>query len=69
MTENQATSYEAAFASLQKIIDQLEDGDLPLEEAILLYEKGKKLSDQCAKLLEEAQLRVKTLGETQEDEV
>jgi len=36
---------------------------LSLEESLSLYEEGKKLSDQCAKLLEKAQLRVTTLGE------
>ncbi len=67
MTETQATSYEATFVALQEIIEKLEDGELPLEEALSLYEKGKKLADQCAKLLEEAQLRVNTIGEKAED--
>lgn len=63
MTENQPTSYEEAFKNLQDIISRLEDGDLSLEESLKLYEEGKKLSDQCARLLEKAQLRVTTLGE------
>jgi len=57
------TSYEDAFKSLQEIISRLEDEELSLEESLKLYEEGKKLSDQCAKLLEKAQLRVSTLGE------
>mgnify|MGYP001350235847 CR=1 FL=1 len=63
MTESQPTSYEDAFKSLQEIISRLEDGELSLEGSLRLYEEGKKLSDQCAKLLEQAQLRVSTLGE------
>ncbi len=63
MTETQPTSYEAAFAALQEIISKLENGELSLEESLKLYEEGKKLSDQCAQLLEKAQLRVNTLGE------
>jgi len=63
MTENQPTSYEDAFKTLQEIVSRLEDGELSLEESLKLYEEGKKLSDQCAKLLEKAQLRVNTLGE------
>ena len=63
MTETQPTSYEEAFKSLQEIISRLEDGELSLEASLRLYEEGKKLSDQCAKLLEKAQLRVNTLGE------
>ena len=67
MTESQATNYEVSFVALQEIIEKLEDGELPLEEALDLYEKGKKLADHCAKLLEEAQLRVNTLGDKNED--
>ncbi len=67
MTESQSSGYETAFRALQEIIEKLEDGELPLEEALNLYEKGKKLADQCAKLLEEAQLRVNTIGEKDED--
>lgn len=63
MTESIPTNYETAFQALQEIIAKLENSELPLEEAIKLYEEGKKLSDQCAKLLENAQLRVTTLGE------
>ena len=67
MTESQSSGYETAFRVLQEIIEKLEDGELPLEEALDLYEKGKELADQCAKLLEEAQLRVNTIGEKAED--
>ena len=63
MTETLPTSYEDAFKSLQEIISRLEDGELSLEASLKLYEEGKKLSDQCSKLLEKAQLRVTTLGE------
>lgn len=66
MTDPQPTSYEAAFNALQEIISKLEDGELSLEESLKLYEEGKKLSDQCAKLLEQAQLRVSTLGTNEE---
>lgn len=63
MTETKPTNYEAAFAALQEIITRLENSELPLEEAIKLYEEGKKLSDQCAQLLEKAQLHVNMLGQ------
>jgi len=33
-------SYEDAFAQLEELLGQLESGDLPLEEALALYEKG-----------------------------
>ena len=61
--KDQATpSFETAFAYLQQIITQLENSELPLEEALKLYEEGKRLSDLCSKLLENAQLRVETLS-------
>jgi exodeoxyribonuclease VII small subunit len=63
MTGTESTSYEATFLALQEIITRLENNELPLEEALKLYEEGKKLSDQCARLLEKAQLRVNILGQ------
>ncbi len=62
MTEQSNPSFETAFASLQQIISQLENSELPLEEALKLYEDGKRLSDICSQLLETAQLRVETLS-------
>lgn len=56
-------SFESAFAQLQTIISQLEDTELPLEEALRLYEEGKRLSALCAAILESAQLRVTALNE------
>jgi exodeoxyribonuclease VII small subunit len=53
---------------LQEIIAKLESAELPLEEALRLYEEGKRLSTLCASILENAQLRVTTLGEETADE-
>jgi len=64
MTDQPTPSFETAFASLQQIITQLENSELPLEEALKLYEEGKRLSDICSQLLETAQLRVETLSST-----
>ena len=64
MTDQPTPSFEAAFTSLQQIITQLENTELPLEEALKLYEEGKRLSDICSQLLETAQLRVETLSST-----
>lgn len=64
MTEPTTPSFETAFAALQQIITQLENTELPLEEALKLYEEGKRLSNLCSQLLETAQLRVETLSST-----
>ncbi|HPY32512.1 MAG TPA: exodeoxyribonuclease VII small subunit [Anaerolineaceae bacterium] len=56
-------SFEAAFAQLQSIIARLEEAELPLEEALRLYEEGKRLIAICASILDNAQLRVSALND------
>lgn len=60
--------FESAYTSLQEIIARLENSELPLEEALKLYEEGKRLAELCSSILEEAQLRVTTLSPTQAEE-
>jgi exodeoxyribonuclease VII small subunit len=62
-TPDTQPSFETAFAELQNIITRLENTELPLEEALRLYEEGKRLSVVCASILETAQLRVSALSE------
>jgi exodeoxyribonuclease VII small subunit len=56
-----AASFEACLAELEKVVKELESGDLPLERALELFEKGTQLSEACRKQLEEAETRVETL--------
>jgi exodeoxyribonuclease VII small subunit len=51
-------TFEQAFAELEESVRTLERGDLPLEESLALYERGQELSAYCAKLLDEAELKV-----------
>ena len=51
-------TFEQAFAELEESVRTLERGDLPLEESLALYERGRELSAYCAKLLDEAELKV-----------
>lgn len=51
-------TYEAAFAQLEQILQTLEEGELPLEQALALYEQGVTLAAYCARKLDEAELRV-----------
>ena len=67
-TTSESMDVETAFNALQEIIAKLESAELPLEEALRLYEEGKRLSTLCASILENAQLRVTTLGEEGADE-
>ncbi len=54
-------SYEALMARLVAVVDRLETGELPLAEALALYEEGVALSAACQQLLEAAELRVQQL--------
>ncbi|RIK47384.1 MAG: exodeoxyribonuclease VII small subunit [Chloroflexi bacterium] len=52
-------SYEEAFEQLEEVLQALEHGDLPLEQALTLYERGASLAAYCARKLDEAELRVR----------
>ena len=55
-------TFEEALNRLQKIVEQLERGDIPLEESMRLYEEGLGLSRVCAVKLTQADLKLKKLG-------
>ena len=59
-----APSFEAAMEQLEGIVDQLESGELPLEEALASFEQGVALSRQCAAQLESAERRIEVLVQT-----
>lgn len=54
-------TYEEAFDELQAVVDELETGNLPLDESLALFERGQALSSRCTILLEQAQLRLTEL--------
>lgn len=57
-------NYETAAKELEQIIAKLEDGNLPLSEAMLLFERGQILSEACYKELDTAKGKLITLKET-----
>lgn len=57
------TKFEDALARLEAIVEQLEKGDLPLEESLKIFEEGVRLSKNCLKMLEEAERKVEILLE------
>jgi len=66
MAENQADakpveSFETCLEELEKVVKELEGGDLPLERSLELFERGMGLSDSCRKQLEQAETRVEML--------
>jgi len=54
-------SFEVGLQQLETIVKEMESGELPLERALELFERGMKLSDACRKQLEEAETRVEIL--------
>ena len=61
MSESEAPSFEAALARLEQIVQRLEKGELPLEESLVLYEEGIRLSRLCHAKLEEAEGKIELL--------
>ena len=59
--------FEEGMQQLAEITAKLEEGGLPLEEAVRLYGEGAKLADACRKELEQAKLIVSEFGKTAGD--
>lgn len=54
-------TFEEALKELQNIVDKLETGQVTLEEAIEMYERGVRLSKYCIDKLTQAELRIKKI--------
>ncbi len=61
MPESPPPTFEASLDDLEKVVRELESGDLSLERSLDLFTRGMALSDTCRKQLEEAETRVETL--------
>ena len=51
-------TYEQALNELESIVNDLETDERPLEDALALFERGQALARHCAKMLEDAELKV-----------
>lgn len=56
-------SFESKLEDLEKIVSELEKGDLSLDNSVNKFEEGMKLSKECNKILEEAQKKITILLE------
>jgi exodeoxyribonuclease VII small subunit len=56
-----AVKFEQAMARLEAIVGELENGDLPLDESLKIFEEGIRLSKNCLKVLEDAERKVEVL--------
>ncbi len=54
-----APSFEAGLTRLEKIVELLDDGNLPLDESLALFKEGTRLAKSCRDLLAAAEVQVK----------
>ncbi|WP_188914487.1 exodeoxyribonuclease VII small subunit [Salinarimonas ramus] len=54
--------FEAALAELEEIVRKLEQGSVPLEDSIRIYERGEALKKHCETLLKSAEARIEKIG-------
>ena len=60
-TKKNNKSIEARLSELEAILEELESGDLELDQALKRFEQGVKLSRDCQKTLEDAEMKIKIL--------
>ncbi len=51
-------SFEEALAELEKLVNELDGGQVPLEKSVALYERGNLLKKHCEKRLRDAELKI-----------
>lgn len=56
--KKQSKSFEESMQRLEQIVRTMEQGDVPLDESIKLFQEGTKLVEECGKMLDKAQLEV-----------
>lgn len=54
-------SFEQALTALEEVVQQLESGDVPLDQSISLYERGEQLRKHCQSRLDDAQARIEKI--------
>lgn len=64
MAKRETASFEELFRQLEETVARLEQGGLPLEEAIAVYERGMELAKRCQELLDQAELKITRLRES-----
>jgi exodeoxyribonuclease VII small subunit len=65
--KSQETSFEQLYTELEATIDKLEAGNLSLDEALALYERGIDLAKQCSAMLDRAELKIQELAPNSDD--
>ena len=61
--------FETSLKKLEKIVSDLENGELPLEESIRTFEEGVKLTKHCQNLLSKAEIKIQKLVESKDGSI
>ena len=61
MTNDKPKTFESSLEELERIVRELEQGDLPLEKSLELFEKGVTLSRECQNRLNQAERQIEIL--------
>jgi exodeoxyribonuclease VII small subunit len=64
--KGEKSSLERSLRRLEEIVESLEGGTVPLDEAVNLYEEGVHISKECAEKLKTAELKIKKLSKGME---
>ena len=62
-------SFEEAIKELEDIVDDLEKGEVSLEEAVSAYERGSKLKNICQKRLNDARMKVEKIKQDENGQI
>jgi len=60
-TDIKKLTFETAIAELESIVKRLEEGKVPLEESVAIYERGEVLKSRCEELLRQAEAKVEKI--------
>jgi len=60
-TKDQKKTIEESLSDLEKLVAELENGELELDQALKKFEQGVKLSRECQKILEKTEMKIKIL--------
>lgn len=67
--ENKDLTFEEAIENLEKIVTELENGEMPLDKSVENFKKGMELSNYCSKLLDDAEKTISILVEQNDGSV
>ena len=66
--KTQTTTFESALQKLEETVDKLEEGAIPLDEALTTFESGVRWSRECNKFLENAEQRIEIILKNEDGE-